>query len=101
LRQARTGSYGEVAWKALRAAERTQTRLRWQPDLKCDSMLESADELSSLYGREFAAGSTDFLHIAAARRMSLLSGLDEFWTCYTEQSKIAVKTGLRIRFFLP
>jgi hypothetical protein len=30
LRQARVDSYGEVAWKALRAAERTQARLRWK-----------------------------------------------------------------------
>src|SRR2546422_11066052 len=40
LRQARTDRYGELAWKALRASERTQARLRWHPELKCDSILE-------------------------------------------------------------
>src|SRR5262245_18647450 len=63
LRQARVDSYGELAWKALRAAERTQARLRWQPDLKSDSVLESAEELSAQYALMFAAGSADFLHV--------------------------------------
>jgi predicted nucleic acid-binding protein len=99
LRQARVDSYGEIAWKALRSAERTQARLRWQPDLKCDSILETADELSSQRADEFAAGSADFLHVAAARRMGLLSSIDEFWTCDAEQSKLAKATGLRSRLF--
>src|SRR3974377_421274 len=81
LRQARVDSYGELAWKALRAAERTQARLRWQPDLRCDPVLESADEFSGRRALEFAAGSADFLHVAAARRLHLLLGIDEFWTC--------------------
>ena len=99
LRQARIDSYGEVAWKALRAAERTQARLRWQPELKCDSVLESADEFSSQWAAEFGAGSTDFLHVAAARRLHLLFGMDEFWTCDEEQSKAAGAAGLRVRLF--
>jgi predicted nucleic acid-binding protein len=99
LRQARVDSYGEVAWKALRAAERTQARLRWRPDLKCDLILESADELSGQWAVEFAAGSADFLHVAAARRLKLLSNLDEFWTCDAEQSKAAKAAALRVRLF--
>ena len=99
LRQARGDSYGEVAWRALRAAERTQARLRWQPELKCDSILESADELSAQRALEFAAGSADFLHIAAARRLHLLSGIDGFWTCDEEQSKAAKAAGLQLRLF--
>jgi hypothetical protein len=83
----------------LRAAERTQARLRWQPELKCDSVLESADEFSGQRAREFAAGSADFLHVAAARRLHLLYGLDEFWTCDQQQSKAAKAGGLRIRLF--
>lgn len=99
LRQARVDSYGEVAWKALRSAERTQARLRWQPDLKSDSILETADELSSQKAHEIGAGSADFLHVAAARRMRLLSGIDEFWTCDAEQSKLVKAAGLRSRLF--
>jgi predicted nucleic acid-binding protein len=99
LRQARVDSYGELAWTALRAAERTQARLRWHPDLKCDSLLESADEFSSRRALEFAAGSADFLHISAARRLNLLSGIDEFWTCDFEQSKAAKAAGLKVRLF--
>jgi|ERR1041384_2616260 predicted nucleic acid-binding protein len=99
LRQARTDIDGEVAWKALRAAERTQARLRWQPELKCDSILESAEELSAQKAKELRAGSADFLHVAAARRMHLLSGIEEFWTCDAEQSKVAKAAGLRSRLF--
>ena len=99
LRQSRVDTYGEVAWKALRAAERTQARLRWQADLKCDSVLESADELSGRKALEFAAGSADFLHVVAARRVHLLSGIDEFWTCDAEQSKAAIAAGLQVRLF--
>ena len=99
LRQSRVDTYGEVAWKALRVAERTQARLRWQADLKCDSVLESADELSGRKALEFAAGSADFLHVAAARRVQLLSGIDEFWTCDAEQSRAAKAAGLQVRLF--
>jgi predicted nucleic acid-binding protein len=99
LRQSRVDSYGEVAWGALRAAERTQARLRWQPDLKFDSVLDSADEFSSQRAREFAAGSADFLHLSAARRLHHLFGLDEFWTCDVEQSKAAKAAGLWVRLF--
>ena len=99
LRQARVDDYGEIAWKAFRAAERTQARLRWQPDLKCDSILESADEVSGQRALEFAAGSADFLHVAAARRLHLLSRIDAFWTCDAEQSKVARAIGLRTRLF--
>ena len=99
LRQARVDSYGEVAWKALRAAERTQARLRWQPELKCDSVLESADEFSSRCAAEIGAGCADLLHVVAARRFHLLSGLDEFWTCDTQQSKAAKVAGLKVRLF--
>lgn len=99
LRQARVDSDGEVAWRALRAAERTQARLQWQPDLKCDAVLDAADELSGRHALEFFAGSADFLHVAAAKRLHFLSGLQEFWTCDAKQSKAAKAAGLRIRLF--
>jgi predicted nucleic acid-binding protein len=99
LRQARGDADGETAWKALRAAERTQARLRWQSDLKCESALEAADELSGRYALDIAAGSADFLHVAAARRLHLLSSLDVFWTCDEQQSKAAKVAGLNVRLF--
>ena len=99
LRQARGDSDGEAAWKALRAAERTQARLRWQPELKCDSILEAADELSSKSAAQFYAGGSDFLHISAAVRLRHLCGFDEFWTCDSEQAKAAKSAGLKVRLF--
>src|SRR5437868_5897453 len=92
IRQCRADSYGEIAWKALRVAEKTQTRLRWQPELKCDSLVESADECSSKYALQYSAGSADFLHISAARRLSSIAGIDEFWTCDVEQARLARAT---------
>jgi len=99
IRQSRVDSYGEIAWKALRAAEKTQTRLRWQSDLKCESLLESADEFSAQKALAHGAGSADFLHVAAARRLAPLTPLHEFWTCDAEQGKLARATGLCIRLF--
>ena len=99
LRQSRTDSDGEVAWKALRAGERTHARLRWQSDLRAESVIEAADELSAQSALASRAGSADFLHVAAARRLHLLSGLDEFWTCDAEQGALASAAGLKVRRF--
>jgi predicted nucleic acid-binding protein len=99
LRQARVDSAGETAWRALRAAERTQARLRWQPELKTESILEAADDLSGALALESLAGSSDLIHIAAARRLDLLSGIDQFWTCDEQQSKTAKAAGLKVRLF--
>ena len=81
LRQSRVDSNGEVAWMALRAAEKTQSRFRWQPDLKCESLLESADDLSAKKAVTHGAGSADFLHVTAASRLSSFVQIHEFWTC--------------------
>lgn len=99
LRRARGDSYGEAAWQAMRAAERTHARLRWQPDLKCESVLESAEQFSSEHASEFSAGSADFIHICAARRAQLQGGIDGFWTCDDEQAKAARAAGLKVRLF--
>lgn len=97
IRQSRVDTYGEIAWKALRAAEKTQTRLRWQPELKCESILESADDFSAQNALKSGAGSADFLHVAAARRLAGAGALDEFWTCDTEQAGLAKSVGIRVR----
>ncbi|HEY3853129.1 MAG TPA: hypothetical protein VGO67_01905 [Verrucomicrobiae bacterium] len=99
LRQSRFDSYGELAWSALRAAERTQARLRWESNLKCDSVIEAADEFSGHIAKQFSAGCGDFLHISAARRLLHLSGINGFWTCDAEQAKAAKAAGLDVRLF--
>jgi len=99
LRLARTNSHGEAAWRALRAAERTAARLRWQNELTADRMLDSAEELSAEKARDFDCGSSDYLHVSAARRLNLLSGLDEFWTCDVMQADLAQSVGLKTRLF--
>jgi predicted nucleic acid-binding protein len=99
LRQARVDSYGEIAWQALRSAERTQARLRWNPDLKCESLLESADELSAQHAIRVGAGSSDFLHIAAAKRLQRTAEITAFWTCDQAQADAANVAGLKTRLF--
>jgi len=89
----------EEAWKALRSGERTHARLRWQSDLRAEFVIEAADELSAQTALASKAGSGDFLHVAAARRLHLLSGLDEFWTCDAEQGALASAAGLKLRRF--
>lgn len=98
LRQARTDAYGTVAWNALRAAEKTRARLRWQ-DLKADGLVEDADALSSQHAQATTAGAADWLHVAAARKVSFLTGLDEFWTCDKGQAEAARLAGLVTRLF--
>ena len=95
LRQARVDRWGETAWNALRAAEKTSSRLRWQGDVHLSSILESADELSEEKKPE--CGSADVLHVAAARRISLLSSLDEFWTGDQTQAALARQCGIKTR----
>jgi hypothetical protein len=62
-------------------------------------VLESADQYSAEFALDFTAGSADFLHVSAARHLSLLSGIDAFWTCDEEQSKAAKAAGLKVRLF--
>jgi predicted nucleic acid-binding protein len=99
LRPTRVDSDGEVAWRALRAAEKTALRLRWQAELTADKMLDAAEELSADKSSKFDCGSADYLHVAAARRLKLLNGIDEFWTCDTAQAGLAKAAGLKTRLF--
>src|SRR5690349_6421777 len=62
LRLTRVDSYGEVAWRALRAAEKTASRLRWQAELTADKMLDAAEELSADKSSKCDCGSADYLH---------------------------------------
>ena len=99
LRLSRVDSDGEVAWRALRAFEKTASRLRWQPELTMDKILDAGEELSADTSNKFVCGSADYLHVAAARKLNLLNGIDEFWTCDTAQADLAKDAGLRTRLF--
>jgi len=78
---------------------RSAARLRWQDELTADKMLEAAEELSAEKARATDCGSSDYLHVAAARRLHLLSELEEFWTCDTAQASLARTVGLKTRPF--
>jgi len=99
LRRLKGDKYGAIAWRALRAAEKTASRLRWQGELTADKMLDSAEELSAERAAETGCGSSDVIHEAAARRVHLLAGLDEFWTCDEAQAELARASGLPTRLF--
>ena len=58
-------------------------------------VIEAADELSAQSALASKAGSADLLYVAAAWRLHLLSGLDEFWPCYAEQGALAAAAGQR------
>ncbi len=99
LRRLQSTPHGGVAWRALRAAENTSARLRWQSDLATARVIESAEELSAKHGDDIFCGSGDVLHVAAARRLKLLAEFDEFWTCDDLQAKFARACGLKTRLF--
>jgi len=69
LRLTRMDSDGEVAWCALRAAEKTAARLLWQTELTADKMLDAAEELSAEKSSQYDCGSADYLHVAAAQHV--------------------------------
>jgi len=64
-----------------------------------DMMLDAAEELSAEEGSKFDCGSADYLHVAAARRLNRLNGIDEFWTCDVTQAGLAKSAGLKTRLF--
>jgi predicted nucleic acid-binding protein len=99
LRRLKAEKYGVIAWRALRAAEKTAARLRWHGELTAEKILDSAEELSAEQAARSHCGSIDVLHVAAARRAHLLSGLDEFWTCDEAQAELSRDIGLPTRWF--
>lgn len=99
LRMARAHRYGEVAWRALRAAEKTAARLRWQSELSMDLMLETAEALGAQISAGIYCSSSDYIHVAAALRVNGSCGLDAFWTCDSLQTQLASKLGLKTRLF--
>ena len=62
-------------------------------------MLDAAEELSADKVNDFGCGCGDYLHVAAARRLNLLNGIDAFWTCDIVQAGLANAAGLKTRLF--
>jgi hypothetical protein len=62
-------------------------------------MLDAAEELSAEEADGIDCGAADYLHVAAARQMHRLSGLDEFWTCDQAQAQLARTVGLKTKLF--
>ena len=90
--------YTRSAWNALRASERSG-RLSfgrvWLHDL-----LEAADELSAEKASAVAAGTWDFLHVAAA----IQTKAQRFATCDRLQADLARQCGFagaRLKYFKP
>ena len=77
------GSYAAVAWHAYRASETTQ-RLKSGVHRLSD-LLEWGDELSARFAPTVAAGTWDFVHVAAAQHVRA----EVFITCDVAQAELA------------
>lgn len=83
-----SGSYATVAWQAYRASE-TSHRLRLDIHRLTD-LLEWGDELSARHAKVSAAGTWDFVHVAAAQHVRA----EMFITCDAAQAELARVAGL-------
>ena len=83
-----SGKYAAVAWHAYRAAETSQ-RLKAGVHRLAD-LLEWGDELSARHAPDFAAGTWDFVHVAAAQHLHA----EIFITCDVAQAELARTTEL-------
>jgi len=80
---------GEVAWRALLAAETHRFRAGREDWLR---VLQAALDLSTKHGRRTRCGALDVLHVASA----LEFGAAEFWTCDGLQAGLARAAGLKV-----
>jgi predicted nucleic acid-binding protein len=88
-----SGKYAAVAWHAYRAAETSQ-RLKLEIHRVSD-LLEWGDELSARHGADFAAGTWDFVHVAAAQHFRA----EMFITCDAAQADLARAAGVPVQLF--
>lgn len=88
-----SGKYAAVAWHAYRAAETSQ-RLKLEAHRLSD-LLEWGDELSARHAADFAAGTWDFVHVAAAQHFRA----EVFITCDAAQAALARVTGVPVQLF--
>lgn len=84
-----SGNYAAVAWHAYRASE-TSRRLKAGVERLSD-LLEWGDELSARHAQSSAAGTWDFVHVAAAQHARAAV----FVTCDVAQAKLADLAGVR------
>jgi len=83
-----SGKYAAIAWHAYRAGETSQ-RLKLGID-RLPDLIEWGDELSARHANASAAGTWDFIHVAAAQR----AGAKAFITCDAAQAELALLAGL-------
>jgi predicted nucleic acid-binding protein len=88
-----SGRYAAVAWHAYRASETSQ-RLRLGVH-RLGDLLEWGDELSARHAANCAAGTWDFIHVAAAQH----ARSEVFITCDAAQAALARVVGLQTRLF--
>jgi predicted nucleic acid-binding protein len=88
-----SGKYAAVAWHAYRAAETSQ-RLKSEVHRLAD-LLEWGDELSARHAADFAAGTWDFVHVAAAQHFRA----EMFITCDAAQAELARVAGVPVQLF--
>jgi predicted nucleic acid-binding protein len=88
-----SGKYAAIAWHAYRAAETSQ-RLKSEIHRLSD-LLEWGDELSARHAPGFAAGTWDFVHVAAAQH----SRAEIFITCDFAQAELARAAGVPVHLF--
>ena len=88
-----SGKYASVAWHAYRSAETSQ-RLKSEIHRVSD-LLEWGDELSARYAADFAAGTWDFVHVAAALHFRA----EIFITCDAAQADLARTAGVPVQLF--
>jgi predicted nucleic acid-binding protein len=88
-----SGRYAATAWHAYRAGETSQ---RLKPGLeRLADLLEWGDELSARHANNFAAGTWDFVHVAAAQHVRA----EVFITCDVAQAELARHAGLQVQLF--
>lgn len=87
------GTYAAIAWHAYRASETSQ-RLKLGIH-RISDLLEWGDELSARHAKGSAAGTWDFIHVAAAQRVRA----EIFITCDVAQAQLARIVGLPIQLF--
>jgi predicted nucleic acid-binding protein len=84
-----SGKYAAIAWHSYRASEAgKRLRLDTHP---LSNYVDWADEVSSRHAPASAAGTWDFLHVAAAQQLRA----EVFVTCDEAQAELAKKISLR------
>jgi predicted nucleic acid-binding protein len=89
-----SGKYATIAWQAYRLSETSQ---HLKPGIhRLSDLLDWGDELSARQAGNNAAGTWDFVHVAAAQHVRA----EIFMTCDNAQAELARTVGLpRVQLF--